>query len=53
MGVMRWEANGLQSANFSFASPGDTWQLECTSTVEQREEIDAACEQALVSISIP
>lgn len=62
MGVMEWtdsltfqdlgqeKTTELHSASYFFVASGKTWQLECLSTEEQREAIDAACEQALESV---
>lgn len=38
------------STSYFFTGAGRTWQLECVSEGEQREEIEAACRGALESI---
>lgn len=62
IGIMEWEkevtftdlgqetTTVLRSVSHFFTASGGTWQLECLSTAEQRERIDAACEQAVGSI---
>jgi hypothetical protein len=63
LGVMEWskpitftdlgqeETTQLKSTSYFFAAGGRTWQLECISAAEHREAIDAACTQAIGSIS--
>lgn len=62
LGVMEWQnevtftdlgqetTTVLRSASYFFTASGRTWQLECLSTAEERERIDAACEQAVQSL---
>jgi hypothetical protein len=63
MGVLSWRSPttireggqakkvNLSSASYFFAGGGKTWQLECLSTEAHRAQIDAACRQAIDSIS--
>ena len=41
----------LSSASYFFAGGGKTWQVECLSTDAHRAQIDAACRQAVNSVS--
>lgn len=41
----------VSSASYIFTGGDKTWQLECLSTEAHRAQIDAACRQALESIS--
>jgi hypothetical protein len=62
VGVMEWQkevtftdlgqetTTMLRSASYFFTASGRTWQLECLSTAEEREKVDAACEQAIQSL---
>jgi hypothetical protein len=62
MGVMEWtnsvtfqdlgqeKTTEIHSTSYFFVASGKTWQLECISAEDQRDAIDAACEQAIESI---
>ena len=62
MGVLEWTdsltyqdlgqetTTEIHSTSYFFVASGKTWQLECLSTEEQRDVIDAACEQAIESV---
>lgn len=50
MGVMTWSTKGLHSASYFFTASGRTWQVECLSTAEHRDDVDSACELAVGSI---
>lgn len=47
------ETTEFSSSSYFFTGAGATWQVECISDVDRREEIDAACRLALESVEFP
>lgn len=65
LGVLAWNSSytkkdlgeektiELSSKSYFFAGGGKTWQLECLSSQDRRQEIRDACAQAIGSIEFP